>query len=343
MALLQIISAMAMAIAAPLFLGQPLFTLPVAAQAQWSRVHEIPGFGLGTWRSNGDQAAHAVEYALSLGYDHIDAAHIYRNEDETGKGIADANVDRRYIWVTSKLWNTDHQPDRVEPAIRQSLSDLGLDYLDLYLMHWPVAFVPGDGTELDRETSIVDTWRAMEDLVRANLTRFIGISNFSRRNLNVILDICDICPYAHEFELHPYLQQNDFVNFHKEVGIKVIAYSPLGNTNPIYNGRHGNLPPLLEDPFWKKLADVKGASVAQTVLAWGMRRGTVVIPKSVHENHIYQNMFSLEINFNVLEMYNISQQDKRARMNNPSESWGVELFADLDDHTSLDGNKGQEL
>ncbi|KAI1209017.1 Aldo/keto reductase [Annulohypoxylon truncatum] len=341
MALLQYLSAIATV--APLFLIQPLLTPQVAAQAQWSRVPEIPAFGLGTWRSDGEQAAHAVKYALDLGYLHIDAAHIYRNEDQTGKGIHEANVDRRDIWVTSKLWNTDHRPENVEPAIRQSLSDLGLDYLDLYLMHWPVAFVPGGDSELDRDTTIVDTWRAMEDLVRANLTRFIGVSNFSRRNVNQILEICDICPYAHEFETHPYLQQQEFVNFHHEAGIKVIAYSPLGNTNPTYNGHHEDLGPLLEDPFWKALAKTKGATVAQLVLAWGMQRGTIVIPKSVHDKYIYQNIFSREINFNVLEMYNISQEDKRSRMNDPSKSWGVELFADLDDHTNPNDDKGGEL
>lgn len=341
MSFFQVISATLVAV--PLLLIQPLLTPPVAAQAQWSRIHDIPAFGLGTWRSEGDDAAHAVKYALELGYTHIDAAHIYRNEKQTGLGIAEARVDRRYIWVTSKLWNTDHRPERVEPAIRRSLSDLGLQCLDLYLMHWPVAFVPGENNELDRETSIVDTWRAMEDLVRANLTRYIGISNFSRRNLNQILEICQICPYAHELELHPYLQQEEFVNYHHSIGIKVIAYSPLGNTNPIYHDRHGELGSLLKDPYWQQMADSKGVSVAECVLAWGMQRGTSVIPKSVEKKHIYQNIFSMEVHFNPVEMWNISVHDRKARMNNPSGAWGVELFADLDDHTPRLDNKGGEL
>ncbi|KAI1461867.1 putative dihydrodiol dehydrogenase [Annulohypoxylon moriforme] len=308
-----------------------------------SNLRDIPNIGLGTWRSDGEWDAHAVKFALDHGYTHVDAAHIYHNEEYTGKGIAEAKLNRSDIWVTSKLWNSDHRPDNVEPAIRRSLTDLGLDFLDLYLMHWPVAFVPEQGSELDRSTTIIDTWRAMEDLVRANLTRFIGVSNFSRRNLNEILSICDICPHAHEFETHPYLQQQEFVNYHMDIGIKVIAYSPLGNTNPIYNGHHAGLPALLEDPFWKDLAAKKNATVAQLVLAWGMQRGTVVIPKSVHNEHILENIGAKGIKFDSIEMHSIRLQDKKARMNNPSNDWGVQLFADLDDHVNYDGGKGQEL
>ncbi|RYP29438.1 hypothetical protein DL767_006707 [Monosporascus sp. MG133] len=294
---------------------------------------DIPKFGLGTWLSDRDKVAHAVEFALQSGYNHIDAALAYDNEDETGKGIASANVSREDIWVTSKLWNEHHRPDEATKAIKKSISDLGVGYLDLYLMHWPVAFVPGEGDKLDKEITIVDTWRVMENLVRANLTRHIGISNFAKRDVQTILDICTICPYAHEFETHPYLQQQDFVDFHKEIGMKVIAYSPLANTNPTY---HSDLKPVLEDPFWKDLAKKKDATVAQTVLAWGIQRGTIMIPKSVHEKYIKENQGALKIEFTEEEMSEISKQDKKVRMNNPGKSWGVKLFADLDDPTDLD-------
>ncbi|KAI2473605.1 Aldo/keto reductase [Annulohypoxylon bovei var. microspora] len=333
----------AMAIAAPLFLFQPLLTPPVAAQIHASRIHDIPHFGLGTWLSDEDKVARAVEYAIKLGYNHIDAALIYRNENETGRGIEDTLIPREDIWVTSKLWNTHHRPDEAIAAINQSLSDLRLEYLDLYLMHWPVAFIPGEGTALDGNTSIIDTWRAMEGLVRANLTRHIGISNFAKRDVETILDICTICPYAHEFETHPYLQQQDFVDFHNEEGIKVIAYSPLGNTNPTYHGHHGNLNPLLEDPFWKDMADIKGATVAQTVLAWGIARGTVVIPKSVRKSHLLENLGALEISFTEGELDAIRNLDKKSRMNNPGHNWEVDLFADLDDPTNLGRDHGGEL
>ncbi|KAI1466689.1 putative dihydrodiol dehydrogenase [Daldinia caldariorum] len=301
----------------------------------------IPQIGLGTWLSDRKKVSHAAKYALNSGYRHIDTALIYRNEDEIGKGIASAGVPRDDIWVTSKLWNEHHRPKYVETAIKKSLSDLGLEYLDLYLIHWPVAFVPGKGTTIDEQTSIIDTWRAMEGLVRANLTRYIGISNFAKKDVEMILDICTIRPYAHEFETHPYLQQQQFVDYHKDKDIKVIAYSPLANTNPIY---HSGLAPIMEDPFWKELALKKQATVPQVVLAWGLQRGTVVIPKSVHEEYIKENLDALKIELTQAEMDAILKQDKKKRMNDPGKSWGVKLFVDLDDPTDLDeGEKGKEL
>ncbi|KAI1805955.1 putative dihydrodiol dehydrogenase [Daldinia bambusicola] len=320
-----------------------LSTVSVTAEKHGGPVRDldIPEIGLGTWLSDRNEVAHAVKYALNSGYSHIDAALIYQNEDQTGKGIASAKVPRDDIWVTSKLWNEHHRPKDVEKAIKKSLSDLGLEYLDLYLMHWPVAFVPGEGTKIDEQTSIIDTWRAMEDLVRANLTRYIGISNFAPKDIEVILDICKICPYAHEFETHPYLQQQDFVDYHKDINMKVIAYSPLANTNPTY---HSGLAPIIEDPFWKKLASEKQATVPQVVLAWGLQRGTVVIPKSTHEKHIKENFDALDIGFTQDEMDAILKQDKKKRMNDPGKGWGIKLFEDLDDPTDLDENeKDQEL
>ncbi|KAI1759191.1 Aldo/keto reductase [Hypoxylon sp. FL1150] len=301
---------------------------------------DIPRFGLGTWLSDKRMVAHAVEYALDIGYNHIDAALVYRNEDHTGKGIAAANVAREDIWVTSKLWNEDHRADEAAAAIKKSIEDLGVGYLDLYLIHWPVAFVPGEGTKLDQDTSIFETWRTMESFVRANLTRRIGISNFAKKDVEAIMDMCTICPYAHELETHPYLQQQDFIDFHSDIGVKVIAYSPLANTNPHYDS---GLQPVLEDEFWKGLAGRKNATVAQTVLAWGMQRGTVVIPKSVNENHISENLGAQEITFTDDEMRAIHDTDNKVRMNDPGKGWGVNLFADLDDPTRLEYEKNQEL
>jgi alcohol dehydrogenase (NADP+) len=255
------------------------------------------------------------------------------NEDKVGEGIEASGVDRDDIWVTSKLWNSDHRPSEAAAAIRKTISDLGVDYLDLYLMHWPVAFVPGEGDKLDRDTSILDTWRTMENFVRANLTRYIGISNFAKEDVDTIMDKCTICPYAHEFETHPYLQQQGFVDFHQQIGVKVIAYSPLANTNPTYQK---GLDPILDDPFWKKLSEEKNATVAQTILSWGIQRGTIVIPKSVHEKFIKENLGALKITLSEEEMESISKQDKKARMNNPGKCWGVKLFADLDDPTKLE-------
>lgn len=262
-------------------------------------------------------------------------ARLSGNEDQTGKGIAAAALPREDIWVTSKLWNTHHRDSEAKKIIHETLGRLGLEQLDLYLMHWPVAFVP-DSTKLDGATSIVDTWKTMEDLVRANLTRYIGISNFAQKDVETILDICEICPYAHEFETHPYLQQQDFVDYHKDVGIKVIAYSPLGNTNPTYDKKHGSLEPLLKDSFWTDLAKEKDVTPAQVVLAWGIQRGTIVIPKSTSDKHLTENLVAEKITFTNEELAAIGEQDKKARFNNPSKNWGVKLFADLDDHVDLD-------
>jgi len=299
---------------------------------------DIPSFGLGTWLSDRGKVSHAVTYALQNGYNHIDAALVYGNEDEVGKGIAASGVHRSDMWVTSKLWNSDHRSKEAEKAIKKTLSDLGVGYLDLYLMHWPVAFVPDKGTKVDKETSIVDTWRAMEDLVHQNLTRHIGISNFAPQDVEQILDMCTICPYAHELETHPYLQQQKFVDYHTANDIKIIAYSPLGNSNPTYDS---GVPALLKDPFWTALALTKNATVAQTVLAWGMQRGTIVIPKSVHEKYIDENLGALGLTFSELEFTAIAAQDKKLRMNDPGEGWGVPLFHGLDDPTDLEPGDGE--
>lgn len=260
------------------------------------------------------------------------------NEDFVGQALGSSKAPARHkYWVTSKLWNTAHQPKLVGAALNKTLSDLSIPYLDLYLMHWPVSFLPHTSpgrTIVDQDTSILDTWRAMEDLVRANLTRHIGVSNFSPRQLDDLLQRCEIRPFAHEFETHPYLQQQEFVDWHAEQNITVIAYSPLANMNPTYKDKYPGLGPILEDPFWKDLAGKKNVTVAQAVLAWGRQRGTVVIPKSVHQKRIAENLGSLHVRFSKKEMSAIAQQDRRSRFNNPSKGWGVELFEGLDDGSS---------
>jgi alcohol dehydrogenase (NADP+) len=219
-------------------------------------------------------------------------------------------------------------PADVKPALEKTLSDLGVDYLDLYLMHWPVTFDPNKkGTVVDESISIHDTWFAMEQLVRADLTKNIGISNFAKHQVETILKHCRICPAAHEFETHPYLQQSDFVKWHHEQGIQVIAYSPFANLNAIYDSK---MPTILEDPFFRSLTIVKNVTIPQLVLTWGMQRETVVIPKSVHKERMVENFGASNVRLNETEMRLISLQDRKARFNNPSKSWGVDLFDDLD-------------
>jgi len=212
--------------------------------------------------------------------------------------------------------------------LEKTLSDLGVDYLDLYLMHWPVAFDPAKkGTVVDEKTSILDTWFAMEQLVRAGLTKNIGISNFAKHQVETILKHCRICPAAHEFETHPYLQQSEFVKWHREKGIQVIAYSPFANLNPIYDSK---IPSILKDPFFRGLATAKNVTVPQLLLTWGMQRETVVIPKSVHKDRVVENLGASHVRLNEAEMKLIALQDRKARFNNPSKDWGVDLFDDLD-------------
>jgi alcohol dehydrogenase (NADP+) len=290
----------------------------------------IPPMGLGLWQSPKKDVPSAVHHAFTAGYRHLDSAAAYSNEPSVGHALSHTTLPRSSYWLTSKLWNTAHAPHLVEPALRRTLSDLNTTYLDLYLMHWPIAQHP-NGTH-DNTTSITATWHAMEALIRQGLTRHIGISNFSPNQLTQILDHClagGICPIAHEFESHPYLQQQAFVDAHKPLGIQVIAYSPLGNLNPIYDSPD-DLPSILEDPFWIGMAKRKNCTVPQAVLGWGIARGTVVIPKSVHESRIVENWGANAVRFEREEMEEIARTDRKVRFNNPSEGWGVKLFEGLD-------------
>ena len=195
-------------------------------------------------------------------------------------------------------------------------------------MHWPVAFDPNSSkTKIDESVNITQTWAAMEKLVDEGLTKTIGVSNFAPKDLADILKMCRVCPAAHEFETHPYLQQQAFVDWHLEHGIQVIAYSPFANLNPTYGS---DLPSILEDEFWLQLAGSKNISVPQAILAWGMQRATVVIPKSVHAAYIVDNFGASNVRFTTDEMMSIALEDKKVRLSNPGKNWGVHLFEGLD-------------
>lgn len=303
-------------------------------------IAEIPLVGLGLWNTKGHDATHAVKAAFNASYHHLDSAAAYGNEKYVGKGLhANHTPARHEYWITSKLWNTQHRPDHVVSAFNRTLADLNTTYLDLYLMHWPVAFRPDSNgrTVIDQDVTVEQTWKAMEILASAYEAtsgaygaRHIGISNFSPRQLDQILKICTICPYAHEFETHPYLQQSEFVDWHARHNIRVIAYSPLANLNPTYRDTHPDLKPILEDEFWVQLARRKNCTVAQAVLAWGIARGTPVIPKSTHPARIRENILALNVTFSKEEMGKIADEDKKARFNDPGKDWGVELFEGLD-------------
>ncbi|PYH99212.1 putative dihydrodiol dehydrogenase [Aspergillus ellipticus CBS 707.79] len=289
----------------------------------------IPPIGLGTWQIPKSKAANVVKFALESGYRHIDAALIYGNEKQVGEGISSSKVPRSSLWVTGKLWNNAHRPSAVRPALEQTLHDLNLEYLDLYLIHWPVAFEPGSlyNTVLDHETDLRETWSAMEDLVREGLVRQIGISNFNKAQTKQILRHATITPTVHEFECHLYLQQSEFVKWTLNHGMRVIAYSPLGNMNPIYNS---SLTPLLKDPSLLSFADRKGLTVAQLALAWNMHRGVIVIPKSEHTERVAENFHAQSVSLTAEDIEFLNSLDRKSRFNNPSKEWDVQLYSEMD-------------
>ncbi|KAL8650080.1 MAG: hypothetical protein Q9210_004031 [Variospora velana] len=292
----------------------------------------IPSLGFGTWNLDKSNVTQAVSAALQAGYRHLDCATIYGNQKEVGKGIADglkkAGVNRTDVWITSKLWNDHHNPNLVQQALDQTLSDLGLDYLDLWLMHWPVAS-SADGTKLD----YLHAWHAMEKLHQTNKLRNIGVSNFSPAQLKDIIQNSDTKPAVHQFEMHPYLPQQDWVATHEALGIAVTAYSPFANTNPTYNSGHDDPPFLLKNTDMVAIADERGCTTAQVALVWGMSRGYSVIPKSSHLDHIKENFGALgcKLHRGDLDRIDALSDKYLKRFNNPSKSYGVKLFDGLQD------------
>jgi len=253
-----------------------------------------------------------------------------------GKAIKQSGVPRSEIFVTSKLWNNKHHPDDVGPALQQTLDDLDLEYLDLFLMHWPVAFKRGedmfpsdkDGNLITDDIDYVQTYKAMEALLKTGKTKAIGISNFSKKEVERLLENSSIVPAVHQMELHPWLQQKEFTKFHQEKGIHVTQYSPFGNQNEIYGGRedHGQ---LVNDKKLVEIGKKYGKTSNQVALAWGISHGRSVIPKSKSPERIAQN-FDIAFDLDEADIQEIDKLDKKLRFNDSSKDFGYELFTDLD-------------
>ena len=282
---------------------------------------QMPIIGLGTWQSAAGEVEASVKHALKIGYRHIDCAPLYQNEAEVGEGIKQGmeefGIPREDLFICSKLWNTKHHPDDIENACRKSLEDLGLEYIDLYLMHWPTAFEQGDeffpkdeegNMKYDLELHPTDTWMEMEKLVKKGLVRDIGVSNFNSKQIQEILDKGSIKPVTNQVECHPYLQQNRMIDFCKENDIVVTAYSPLGT--PMRPWAKPEEPKLLDDSTLVDIGYSHTKSPAQIILRWQIERGVVAVPKSVNNGRIEENFNIFDFNLNEEDMENLKSYDK---------------------------------
>lgn len=262
--------------------------------------NSIPAIGLGTWQMEEGVASEAVATALDVGYRHIDGAAIYCNEADVGKGLAkgfDSGIKRDDVFVTSKLWNDSHKPEHVRSALEKSLSDLKLDHLDLYLIHWPVAIkhgnmLPSSGADfipID-QVPIIETWQAMEECVAAGLTKNIGLSNFSISKLEDLISKADTKPAVNQVECHPFLPQDELFDFCSKQGIQLVGYSPLGSGARPERMRGEADPVLFEDETVKEIAAKHDKSIGQILLSWGVSRGNCVIPKSTNRGRLQENL-----------------------------------------------------
>lgn len=253
---------------------------------------KMPWLGLGVFQvDDGDEVMHAVTSALEHGYRSIDTAAAYKNEEGVGKALVKAGIPREELFITSKLWNRDQGYESTLKAFESSLEKLGLDYLDLYLIHWPV---PAEG-------KFKDSWRAMEKLYKQGKIRAIGVSNFKEHHLDALINDAEVVPMVNQVEFHPHLDQKSLRDYCKKHSIQIEAWSPL---------KQGE---LLDDPTLKKIADKHGKTTAQVIIRWDLQSEVITIPKSVKEHRIVANaaVFDFELSQNDMDMINGLNKDER--------------------------------
>jgi len=293
--------------------------------ATFANGDSMPLLGLGTWKSSPGEVGAAVREAIRLGYRHIDCASVYANEPEVGEAIRSAieagEVKREELWITSKLWCNAHGRDNVEAALRRTLADLGLEWLDLYLIHWPVPIKPGvafpsRGEDLlpPAQMPIRDTWEGMEGVLEAGLTRHIGVSNFSSHKLHELLAHCRIRPEVNQVERHPLLQQPALVADCAAEGIHITAYSPLGSQDRPAGLKGADEPVLLKNPVIEAIAAERGCTPAQVLLAWHLQSGISTIPKSVSPARLKENLAAAEITLTPADLEQIGALDQNLRL-----------------------------
>ncbi|XP_023692473.2 aldo-keto reductase family 1 member A1-A isoform X1 [Paramormyrops kingsleyae] len=302
----------------------------------------IPSVGLGTWKSVPAQVKQAVLAALDNGYRHIDCAAAYSNEENVGEALRERvgpgkSLKREELFLTSKLWNTEHHPDDVEAACRRSLTHLGVSYLDLYLMHWPMAFetcdfrrgsvmMPSnaDGSIRYADTHYRDTWKAMETLVDQGLVKAIGLSNFNARQTDLILSIARHKPVVNQVECHPFLAQQQLLTHCRDRGVAVAAYSPLGS--PDRPWASPGEPVLMGDPRIKEIARQYGKTAAQVIIRWHVQRGIICIPKSITPSRIQQNLQVLDFQLTDEDMKLIESFNRNERLIIPTVEASATIF-----------------
>ena len=253
----------------------------------------IPQFGFGVFQIEPKDTAAAVSDALQAGYRHIDTAEMYGNEAEVGEAIGRSGLDRGEVFVTSKLSNDAHEPDDARRAFDETLKALGIDYVDLFLIHWPLP------TRYDGD--FVSTWRTLEEFYREGRARSIGVSNFQPHHLRRLHGECEIIPAVNQIEVNPYLTQDDLRGFCAEHQIAVEAWSPLGRGS------------VLGDPAIESIAHRAGKTPAQVVLRWHIQRGDIVFPKSVTPDRIRENIDIFDFELSAADVEDITLLNKNER------------------------------